>query len=87
MSADNEMPEDHVRLGQIGADSIDASNEIERIKQKYPNGGPWGKDPSAYPGQSKNPTGTGATDQPGQGQAAEDHATQPTDEGRTTSTD
>jgi hypothetical protein len=53
MTVSNEMPEekpeDHIRPGKISADSVDASEEIERIRQKYPNGGPWAKDASAYP--------------------------------------
>jgi hypothetical protein len=29
-----EKPEDHIRPGKISADSVDASEEIERIRQK-----------------------------------------------------
>jgi hypothetical protein len=92
MTISNEMPEekpeDHIRPGKISADSVDASEEIERIRQKYPNGGPWAKDASAYPGEPNNPGGSNAADQSAQDQGTTEQATQqPPDESGTTSTE
>jgi hypothetical protein len=81
-----EKPEDHIRPGKISADSVDASEEIERIGQKYPNGAPWAKDASAYPGEPNNPGGRNAADQSAQDHGTTEQATQqPPDESGTTS--
>lgn len=80
-----DKPEDHIRPGKISADSVDFSEDIERIREEYPHGGPLAEDPSAYPGQLNSPSHSDAAAPTTQDPSTADQATEPPSEGGTTS--